>query len=382
MNIRVFDDIDDLFLKSEWERLETENDIFPQSTHDWCATWWKHLGGRRELHVVMVVDEDGKAAAIAPLCMEQHFGIRVLRSFPIHFGDFYNFIIDKATNSRAVTGQILDFLSDTRRNGYRWVRLEQVCEEDRSLVATIEERGWLSKEMTRCPMAVFAGLEWDEYLMTLSSTYRATVRRRLRKFARTFESEFRCMRSWEDFAPFFAKMLETHAGRWQEDSVPMKGQMERATWELAIRGAFDSGKAVFFALCVEEELVAYRLGFFHGNVYYDWHLSHSQKYAEYSPGIVIVARVIQHLLVNGYEGINFMAGQYDWKLRWCSTNKVTINRMASSPSKNAAALLLNWYHHRLRDKLKSAYHGMMKHRILRRVSRTAIWLRQKLAGTR
>ena len=84
MESMIIDTIDDPFLKSEWERLEKEYDIFPQGTYRWCMTWWKYLGGKRRLHVVIVLDEKEKAAAIAPLCIERFFGIPV-QIFPSPF---------------------------------------------------------------------------------------------------------------------------------------------------------------------------------------------------------------------------------------------------------------------------------------------------------
>jgi hypothetical protein len=380
MNIRIFHRIDDPFLKSEWERLEVEADVFPQSTYHWCSTWWKHLSGRRKLHVVMVIDEEGKALGIAPLCIERQFGIRVLRSFPIHFGDFYTFIFAKGISSKAVLDTLFNYLANTQGNKWRWLRIDQLSEENCILLTTLEERNWLSKEVTRCPTSMFPGLEWDEYLAMLSSSFRATVRRRIRKFSGKFESKFLCIKSWEQFSPFFAEMLDIHAGRWHDDWVPEKGEIEKVTWELAIKGAFESERAVFFALLANNEIVAYRLGFFHENVYYDWHLSHNYKYAADSPGIVIVANVIQYLLKNSYDGINFMCGNYDWKLHWCPAKKAAINYMFSSPSSNLAAAFLNCYHHRIRDKLKGGYHKMLDYSIVRTISRNTLLLRRKLSG--
>ena len=85
MKIKIIRSIDDPFLKSEWERLEQETDIFPQSTYHWCSTWWKFLSEDRKLHIVMMLDDNGKTLCIAPLCIEHYCGVSVLRGFPIHF---------------------------------------------------------------------------------------------------------------------------------------------------------------------------------------------------------------------------------------------------------------------------------------------------------
>ena len=115
MKIRVFDEIDDPFLKSEWERLEVETDVFPQSTYHWCATWWKHSSGRRKLHVVILLDATGRAVGIAPLCIERHFGFIVLRSFPVNFGDFFDILVSSKTNDEDVFAVLFDYLKRYER---------------------------------------------------------------------------------------------------------------------------------------------------------------------------------------------------------------------------------------------------------------------------
>lgn len=374
MNIRVFERIDNPFLKSEWERLEVAVDIFPQSTYHWCATWWKHLSGQRKLHVVMALDEEGKALGIAPLCTERHFGIRVLRSFPIHFGDFYTFILDDE-KSPTVNAAIIEYISSNK--DWRWVRLEQVVEIN-PLAKTLEHYRFFRKKMTACVIVDIEGLDWDGYLSKLKTRFRRNIRSRLRNIHRDFNTELQIFDSWQDYEPIFEEMMRMHKTRWEGDHTPAKGSRERYCWKEAIKYVFEQHRMLYVQLVCNEAPVAYRLGFINDGMFFDWHTSFDPNYRKYHVGQVLMSFAIMHFIESGTSRINFMAGEYGWKLDWSPDRKAETNYMFSSPSSNLAAVFLNYYHHRMRDRLKNAYHKMMNYRIARTISRNAISLRRKL----
>jgi hypothetical protein len=375
LNIKVFNNINDPFLKLEWERLELENHVFPQSTYHWCATWWKHLSGQRKLHVVLVVDGSGKTLGIAPLCIERLFGVQVLRSFPIHFGDFYTFIFANGESTQAVFTTILDHVNSYET--WRWVRLEQVVEGG-ALGKALEAYSFVRKKMTACVIADFNELQWDEYLGNLKTNFRRNVRNRLRKIQKEHKVELKVIYNWQEFEHEFEEMTKIHQVRWQDDNSPAKGLKELSCWKEAVGGQFLKNKMLYFQLFCNDIPVAYRLGFYDEQIFYDWHTSFDPQFKKYHVGQVIMAEIIKYFMGTKISKVNFMAGEYDWKQDWSSDGRMKINYMYSSPSRNLVAALLNWYHHRLRDRLKNIYHWMMKHRTLRKISRNIILLKQKL----
>ena len=379
MNIRVFDEIDDPFLKSEWERLEVEADVFPQSTYHWCATWWKHLSGRRKLHVVMLLDAAEKAVAIAPLCIERHFGFRVLRSFPIHFGDFYTFIVSPNWHSVEACGTIIDYILSNRH--WRWVRLEQVPEQG-ALCMQLEQRPFRCKRMTGCVLINYEGLDWTGYLSRLKSKRRWNIRKQLKELRSNYEVTFDLVTESEHFAPLFDEMTAIHEKRWEDDRSPAKRGKQLACRREAIAGQFGEGKMWCCRLILNGEVAAYHLGFLHRQVFYDWHVGFHPKFARNHVGVMILGFMIPEFIERGVERINYMAGDYDWKLAWSPDRRTEANYMFSSPTAGPVSGFLNWYHHCLRDRLKAAYHRMMELKLLRAISRNVISLKQKLSGSR
>jgi CelD/BcsL family acetyltransferase involved in cellulose biosynthesis len=379
MEIKIIDTIKDPFLKSEWERLERECDIFPQSTYHWCMTWWKYLSGRRSLHVVMAVNDDGNAEAIAPLCIERSFGVPVLRSFPIHFGDFCALITSDSESSSAAISTIMDYMASNKM--WRWVRFDQVSETNR-LSKILTAHGYRKKRITGCVVVNVTDLQWDEYLKSLRRDFSRNIRRRLKRIEEMFKSELILTQIWDDYEVKFVEMVEMHKRRWGDDYVPTKGEAELSCWKEAIKGQFLSGRMVYYELLFNDVPVAYRLGFLKKGIYYDWHTSYNPEYRNYSAGTMVLAFMIQQFINSGIQRINFMAGEYNWKMDWSPDQKVEEIYMFSSTANNIPAFFLSWYNHNFRDILKIFYHKTMRYAVLRSLSRYVISLRKGISNVK
>jgi CelD/BcsL family acetyltransferase involved in cellulose biosynthesis len=377
MKVQVLNDIKDKTLVTEWKKLEEKADIYPQNSFHWVSTWLKYKGKSNTLRV-FVISENDVVVAIAPFIIKKSFGIKILHSIPIHFGDYYHVIIVQDTASKA---EIYDFLLKELESHcgqfWHWIRFDQITELDNELVRAFKGRKWVFRDLTTCPTARIDYEDWDTYLGELSGSFRSTVRRKLRKYDKSNELTFKAVTSWEEFEPLFPEMIRIHNMRWEDNFIPKKSKREQELWKNAIKGIFQSGKAVFYLIQSGEELVAYRLGFYHNKTYFDWHLSHNPKYNQISPGIVIVALVIKHLMEKGYSRFDFMAGGYDWKKSWCPGRYAPVNYTVTSPSKSLFSLILNWYYHGQRDNLRGIYHKMTNYSLFRKASRILFSLKKK-----
>jgi len=375
MRIKIVSNIDDPFLRTEWERLEQDANIFPQSTYHWCSTWWKNMSGGRKLHIVVALDDNDKALTIAPLCIERNFGIPVLRSFPIHFGDFYSFIFIDDEISHLAIDQILLYLSSNKF--WLWVRLEQISENSQ-LAVHLTIYNFKMKRMTGCVIADISHLDWEGYLARISRNSRQLIRKRLKKIYADFEPELLIFEKWEEYSNEFKIMVSLFQKRWADDYIPFKGASELKCWRDAIKGLFHQGNVVYYKLFFNDVPVAYRLGFLHQKTYYDWHTSYDPEFHDYHPGIMILAFMIKHFINNDISSINFMAGDYDWKLSWSPGRKVVSICMFSAPPRNFAGLLLTRYYHVYRDRLRKLLHDHLQQKKVRLFYRNLLTLKKKL----
>lgn len=74
-----------------------------------------------------------------------------------------------------------------------------------------------------------------------------------------------------------------------------------------------SGNLSIYLLYHNNLLIAYRLGFKLGNIYYDWNTSYDYNYGKYSPGIILLNELIKHSIKNSILEIDFMKGNETYK---------------------------------------------------------------------
>ena len=246
MEIKIFTKIDDPELASSWQRIVDEYDYFPQSSYGWCAPWWNMRSGSRQLHIVAVVD-DRKIVGIAPLCIERFGPFKILRSFPIHFGDFYHFII--ANSEPEKYHEIGEYLVHYLRSFKDWdlVKIEQV--NDASLLhGLLSEEGFIFKKLTAVIATEFAGITFEEYLQKFSSKRRTEYKRRKKRLQAIGKVEMLSIFSFEEYLMYFDDMKKIYASRWGSS---LDEEYYRCRNE-AISSCFGRNKAVLFLLKLEE----------------------------------------------------------------------------------------------------------------------------------
>jgi len=169
-SIRIMEDIHDPDLVRHWKRIADETDCFPQMYYEWCEPWWRLRSGERKLHVVCVTNADDKIIGIAPLCIATCCGFRTLQSFPIHFGDFYSFLCDDGQQPAAIVTALLAYLTSFER--WDCVHLAQI-NDAHPLFAAAVNAGFVAQRTSGIIVSHFDGMEFDEFLRSLSKKLRS-----------------------------------------------------------------------------------------------------------------------------------------------------------------------------------------------------------------
>ena len=351
MKIRVFDNIDDPFLKSEWERLETESDVFPQSTYHWCATWWKHLAGGRELHVVMVLAQEGKALGIAALCIERHVGIRVVRSFPVNYSDFFDVVVSPDTDRESVLPAVFDYLS----RYHRWHAVLLTPVNDSSVLFDFARRREIAaKHLTGNVVSDISFSGWDEYVGALSRNRRRLTRKKMLELEREHTVEIELVTDSAGYASHFERIREIQTSRATKDRA---GRSD--VYMECVRGTnshlFDRGQMVLYLVKADGIVISYRIGFVHRNAFYDWNTNYDISWSDYSPGLIGLAYVIRDLIAKGYATVNFMAGIYDYKISYSPKHVIRNNYLFVMGNGSLRSRLFIKYHLEWRDRIRPYY---------------------------
>lgn len=352
MKIEIIKTIENPFLKNAWKDLEKKYNIFPQHTYHWCSTWWKYLSNKRKIYIVMCISEDGSVAGIMPLCIESRMGIKILRNFPINYGDFYQPIISKEFDEH----QVLDCVYEHLNTFQMWdAVIFQPVNNHSNLYRFLNEKKLPSLCLIGNILADIQVATWDDYMLQLSYNRRKMTRKMMRKLENEFSITLEIITDKEKYLQHFDTIHAIQARRWENDNRPKRSKEYIACTKEINAGLFDKGKMVLYLLRANEEILSYRIGIIHEETYYDWNTNYDLKWEKYSPGLIGVAYVIQDLINRKVKYLDFMAGIYNYKVSYSPLAETRYNYMFISSNSNIRGLLLKKYYLELRPKIKKIY---------------------------
>jgi len=351
MQIHVVRDIDDPALKADWERLAREADVFPQSAYHWCSTWWRYLARRRELHTVMVLDDKGHVMGIAPLCIERRPGVRVLRSFPVNYGDFFQLLVSPEAQEKSVFEAVLEYV--TRYRQWNCALFSPV--NDRSILYRfLNGRGYTSKHLIGNIVADIGADSWDEYAATLSGHRRRLTQRKMRALEERHDVDVEVVRDGAGYANYFDRIRELIDARGERDRPKRSDVYMECVRETNLR-LFEEGRMMLYLIKASGTVIAYRIGIVHGDTFYDWNTSYDMTWAEYSPGSLSIAYMIRDLIARGFAKLDFMAGAYDFKLTYSATHEMRNSHLFVMGDRSLGSRLFCRYQLAWRDRLRPYY---------------------------
>ncbi len=346
LSIKIFEDFNDEALKKGWQHLQHETNVFPQMYHDWISTWWKHKNNQQALYVISVVNEHNEFLGIAPFAIEKKFGVKILQSIPVHFGDFYELI--------GLDAAVIDVIITHTKSFKKWNVVKVFNSNNESNAFNVFlKHGFESKEVVEILSPKFEGLTFDEFLKTISKNSRNQYKKKLRRLEKDGEVDLVIVDTWDTYMENFESTKNIYNARWQQDNRPLLSDDYYMMRNEALQPMFKKKKAIMYLLKYGGEVIAFRLGFLNNNVFYDWKVSHNPKFDYYSPGFLTVGLIIKHLISNNNKAFNFMTGNYQYKRSWTNTDENSINYELLCAKKFSIGQLYMKYRKTYRDQLKT-----------------------------
>jgi CelD/BcsL family acetyltransferase involved in cellulose biosynthesis len=367
MQVEVYNTFSDKKLEKAWDRLYNNENIFPQMSYGWCSSWWKEFNDNRELYIICVTNHDDTIVAIVPLLIEsvRFIGAKQIRSLPVHFGDFYSFIIDSNADKALVTTEILKHLKSYSK--WDTYYLFNINSESHTF-KLLESQNLKYHKIIDCITANINVSNIDDYIGNLKKNLRQDIRKRVRKVERNHDVELKCFTEREDFQMNFDMIVEFYEKRWENDSRPKRPKKYYDCLNSAVSESFDKREACLYVLFIDQRAVAYRLGFIKNNTFYDWKTSFNHEFNSVSPGKIIMKYIFEDLIDKGYKKLNFMAGYYDYKLNWSPDLELTTNYFfIGSGQYNLKGRLYVFFLTDLKDRFKNIYSKSSKYHVIRKL---------------
>jgi CelD/BcsL family acetyltransferase involved in cellulose biosynthesis len=350
-------------LEQEWRELMSSSGracLF--LTWEWLFTWWKHLGGKQRL-AILVVRRGDQLLAVAPLAQSRSWrsllasSLRWLGTGSV--GSDYLDVLVREGEEEAALGVLADHLGRALPQ-LDLGQLEHGGTAAAALARMLERRGWGVLEHTTnvCPFVDLSGRTWDSYVTSLGSSHRQNLRRRLRKLESTFAVRLERVRSADRLDAAIDVLIALHHNRWRgrggSDAFdcPEVLAFHREISRLALA----RGWLRLFVLHLDEKPAAALYGFRFGDRFLYYQSGFDARYADYSVGMVMMALAIRSAIDEGVREYDLLHGAEPYKFHWATGVRELVRLEIYPPSPEA---VLRRQVRRLSRRLKEQARGWL-----------------------
>jgi CelD/BcsL family acetyltransferase involved in cellulose biosynthesis len=316
-------------LGPEWDALAAESGLdHPFLTHDWVSAWWEAFGAGRELQILVVRDA-GRAVAIAPLMRGRtRFCGLPLTSLETIGNDHTprnGFLV---LPGRDDAWQALWETLSRRGRGFALLLLRQLPAESPTLLAMKRlgaGSGWLEGRWPslESPWLGPGGVEFNAYLNTLSSKYRAYLRNKERRAEKLGGAELETINAEDGLESALADGVRIEGSGWKGKEGTAIGS-EAGTlqfYSLLARRAARRGWLRMHFLRIGERRVAFDYTLRYANRAYMLKAGYDSEYASISPSSLLVRAVLERAFSDKVEEFDFLGGLDGWKTCWTKTSR-------------------------------------------------------------
>ena len=331
MHVHLLKSIEELRPYADaWDRLAAEA---PFRSWTWLSHWWRCYGlaaskkQTSELAVFAVFDQSDTLVAFAPWYLNRSAAAgRVLRMLGTGeaCSDYLSLLCQSGMEDAAIES-LANFLlaapGDHPRDDLHWdlIFLDGVDFEDYAvnrLAAQMSGHGCKvhRKEGLNC-WRLDLPASWEDYLITLSRSYRRQIRRLDDDFFRTRRAVLHSIERVDDLNWAIDLLIDMHQRRRQ--SLGQAGSFASPRFTAFIRGVLPDlmcqGRLQFHWLELDGRPAALEYHLAGGGVLYAYQAGVDPDAMEFQPGKLLNLAVIRRAIEQGYRAFDFLRGDEPYK---------------------------------------------------------------------
>jgi CelD/BcsL family acetyltransferase involved in cellulose biosynthesis len=310
----------------EWRALVSANEtntVF--QTFEWFDAWWRTFGDdHHRLYFLLVTSADRPIGFAALMTTRLSSGLDRLEFVGTGNADYQDFVLPE--HKREAIAAICSFLHS---NSSAWQRA-WLCNipETSSTLGFLREEGkrhglFLVEELrVPCPSLRLEGA--DSAVSRLLSKY--SLRRPVNWFSRLGEVVFRHVSELKEIESLLPQFFDQHVRRWAAVGRPsvFQDERQRRFFCTLAQNAHGTGWLQFSMLQAAGEPIAFHFGFDYGGSVTWYKPSFEVKYAEHSPGLLLIRRLIEDALGRRRSELDFTIGGEPFKQRFANSQRTNI----------------------------------------------------------
>jgi CelD/BcsL family acetyltransferase involved in cellulose biosynthesis len=296
----------------------------------WAVSWWNHYGQAMEPCIVLVWDESGSLAGLAPLCWSQKAPGVMGWIGDTELSDTMDFLV-RSGKEVQVMGAMDRALRKLLPGEFQ---LDLHCVPDGS--PTLEElnemlsQGWdVSIELEEFSPRVELPASWEEFLEGLSAHHRHEIRRKMRKADKDLATGFVVVEPGDGWDRAMEHFFRLHRLSQPQKAAFMDDRRESFFCQIAeVFGR--EGMVRLSELRSMEGPIASSLSFVQGRTWALYNSGFDPRYRQYSPGIVLVAHTIRQAISENLTLYDFLRGREIYKYDFGASDHL-LYRLRLSP---------------------------------------------------
>lgn len=329
---RLITDLDELTdYETRWERIREVSGGPIYASHALSCTWLSVFQGILEPRVLVV--EDGRdLAGVVPLCTRRVNRARApfrTVSFIGQEGIFgfnnYKALIEPGRHD--VLDEAVRGMGDI---GWSMLKTNYMDDDsgNRKFVEKIRSR-WQCQMSPPLTSLVMSLPESGSVMGIFGKTTRKNLRHRMNKLER--DHGFSLMRvGREDIERSIDTYVKQHLERWGDGSGSLfTDEINIRFMTRLMKVSMDKGFGFAYELLIDGEVAAQNYGFLDGDTARGYLMGMNQKYAKYSPGIILISCLADDLRDRGIRYLDAGAGDEPYKTHLIGEKRPMIGLQAS-----------------------------------------------------
>lgn len=298
-----------LALRDPWDEL-AERDPSPFLTHAWLASWWAACGTGQAVAAVLHGPRD---EVLAGALLRRGPG-GALHAAANAFSDDWGAVARDPASRRTLWRA----LADTRSPALVLANLRD--DDDRAAAASALMAAGRRVHQQPRHASPFIRLDGslDEVLAARSANLRSQVRRRTRALESMGRLALTTTTDGANVATAFEAFVAVEGSGWKDraGTALAADAAARRLYEGFAHRAAERGWLRIHLLTLDDRVLAGDFGIVIGDQAFMLKTGYDVEHADRSPGLVLRAEVIRHLIGEGVRGYDLLGGADDYKLRW------------------------------------------------------------------
>lgn len=278
---------------------------------EWISCWWKVFKPNNE-PCLYTAYRDGMLVGLAPMYLES----KILQFIGEGHSDYNIFIWHKS--ERHTVERLLNKILES--NEADVVQFSEVPEtsELANVLRNRQDSRLRRLNSTPCPKLT----RTEENIK--NALQKKSIKRKRKKLKELGEICVAHLSKPEDITPYLDIFFRQHIERWSRTDYPslfLNNSNKQFYEALVVSGL----PIVFTVLKVNEKLVASHFGMLSAGDLIWYKPAFDIQLGSYSPGEVLLAKLIEYVNTNSLSGLDFTRGNEAFKLRFCSEVNSNLN---------------------------------------------------------